>query len=184
MISRFSFYLDHVSSCYWVWPRLVDITMSNTWETWLQNNEEIWSHPKCNLSQTLSDNMDFQFNNHLVFPLYYESCLCSWKWTRMLCKCWNLYKSVFRQTGLEKHLEYDNPRLQTQKSAQIEYWRVRTAARGTDECSNLFLCRNTITLNILKTHAGNFKPTSNVSNHLILPDLTLQKSRNLTTLRE
>ena len=34
----------------------------------------------------------------------------------------NLYKSVFRQTRLEKHLEYDNPRPQTQKRAQIEYW--------------------------------------------------------------
>ena len=123
----------------------------------IRNNEEIWSHPNCNLSETLSDNMGFQFNYYLVFPLYYESCLCSCKWTRLLCKCWNLYKSVFRQTGLEKHLEYDNPRLQTQKSAQIEYWRVRTTARGTDECSILFLCRNTITLNILKNSRGEFQ---------------------------
>ena len=42
----------------------------------------------------------------------------------------NLYKSVFRQTRLEKHLEYDNPRLQTQKRAQIEYWGVTRHSAG------------------------------------------------------
>lgn len=52
----------------------------------------------------------------------------------------NLYKSVFRQTRLEKHLEYDNPRPQTQKRAQIEYWGVtRTQRRGTDESSLFFV---------------------------------------------
>ena len=52
----------------------------------------------------------------------------------------NLYKSVFRQTRLEKHLEYDNPRPQTQKRAQIEYWGVTgTQRRGTDESSLFFV---------------------------------------------
>ena len=136
--------LDHVSSCNWAWPSLVDITMSNTWETWLQNNEEIWSHPKCNLSENFIKQHGFpiklssissfsSFKVNISFcDLYYESSLsCACKFSRGgYVNIENLYKSVFRQTRLEKHLEYDNPRLQTQKRAQIEYWGVTRHSAG------------------------------------------------------
>ena len=97
--------------------------------------------------RTLSNNMDFQ-SNYLHFQvfslsitfdvnisfcdLYYESSLsCACKFSRGgYVNIENLYKSVFRQTRLEKHLEYDNPRLQTQKRAQIEYWGVTRHSAG------------------------------------------------------
>lgn len=74
-----SFSLDHASSCYWAWPSLVDITMSNTWETWLQNNEEIWSHPKCNLSENL-------IKQHR-FPIQLFSSFSSLLWKHPVSSC-------------------------------------------------------------------------------------------------